>query len=145
MGTRRSFEEALFSPLTSTDFLQNLPKFCPEDTRREPKDLWMPLCKSSKNPPFPLSLTSRQPKHPKKISPKIFSNFWGTYIRCSGKHYPASTAPPSRHSPAPPPGGEPEKCAAQSNYPSRCTKMKIFTPGNTIKRLVRCVFFSPCK
>ena len=28
LGTRGSLEEALFSPLTSTDFLQNLPKLC---------------------------------------------------------------------------------------------------------------------
>ena len=91
LGAHRGFKEALFSTLISADFLQNLPKFCSEDTRREPKDLWMPLRKSSENPPFTLSLTSRQPKHP-KISPKIFSIFWGAYIRCTSKHRPQKPA-----------------------------------------------------
>ena len=71
LGAHRGFEEALFSTLISADFLQNLPKFCSEDTRREPKDLWIPLRKSSENPPFTLSLTSRQPKHPKKYLRKF--------------------------------------------------------------------------
>ena len=71
LGARRGFEEALFSTLISADFLQNLPKFCSEDTRREPKDLWIPLRKSSENPPSTLSLTSRQPKHPKKYLRKF--------------------------------------------------------------------------
>lgn len=162
LGAHRGFEEALFSTLISVDFLQNLPKFCPEDTRREPKDLWMSLCKSSKNPPFPLSLISRQPKHPKKISPKIFSNFWGAYIRCTSKHrserknlqesarrilrwisrgvlrgipryiFDESCGTPfsrifQRGSPLPPQppltpaSPKPKKCAAPSNYLSRCT------------------------
>ena len=161
LGAHRGFEEALFSTLISADFLQNLPKFCSEDTRREPKDLWIPLRKSSENPPFALSLTSRQP-NTQKTSPKIFSIFWGAYIRSTSKHTadPAMdfagvlrgipryifgescgassmnpnescSAPFSRifqrgsllppRPPASPASPKPKKCAAQSNYPSRCT------------------------
>lgn len=102
MGAHRGFKEALFSTLISADFLQNLSKFCSEDTQREPEDLWMPLCKSSKNLLPPSRPPRGSPKSP-TISLKNFQYFlappistpyiWhlyirGTNIRCTSKHRP---------------------------------------------------------
>ena len=90
LGAHRGFKEALFSTLISADFLQNLPKFCSEDTRREPEDLWIPLRKSSENPSFTLSLTSRQPKHPKNIS-ENFQYFLGRLYKVHKQAPPTKT------------------------------------------------------
>ena len=68
MGTRRGFEEALFSTLISTDFLQNLSKFCSEDVGINPVRIPKTHLHISYTP---LLCASQRPKN-STISPKNF-------------------------------------------------------------------------
>lgn len=166
LGAHRSLKEALFSTLISADFLQNLPKFCSKDTRREPKDLWIPLRKSSENPPFPPLAHLTAAQHPKNIS-ENFQYFLGCLYKRRKQAPPRAQKPTRKRTadpvvdfavgptadsavhlwwilrhilnescsapfsrifqrgsllpPRPPTSPKPKKCAAQSNYPSRCT------------------------
>lgn len=174
MGAHRGFEEALFSTLISCRFSSESSKIlfrrCSEESRRPLNGTPPEFRKSVFRSLTHLTAAST----PAKYLQKIFNNFWGAYIRCTSKHHPerktlqesarrilwwisrwvlrripryifGGSCGASLQQDSSQPSSDPQKCAVQSNYPPRCTKMKIFTPGNTIKRLVRRVFFTLCK
>ena len=68
MGACRGLEEALFPALISTDFLQNLPKFCSEDAGISPARIPKTHLHISYTP---LLCASQRPKN-STISPKNF-------------------------------------------------------------------------
>ena len=98
MDTGRGFEEALFPTLISTDFLQDLPKFCSGDAPKRVKTFERPFTRVPKIR-FPLPHPPHGSPKSSTISPKNFQYFLappisgtfisrGTNIRCASKHRP---------------------------------------------------------
>ena len=71
MDTRRGFEEALFPTLISTDFLQDLPKFCSGDAPKRVKTFERPFTRVPKIR-FPLPHPPHGSPKSSTISPKNF-------------------------------------------------------------------------
>lgn len=148
MGALRGFKEALFSTLFLQIFFRIFQNFVPKMPEESPKVLEQPFARVPKIRHL-LSLTSRQPQRPQNISKKFSiisgaptwriykvhrqalpgpqnrkrvhgefcSESCGGFPRCIfGGSYGASLQQDSSQ-----PSSDPQKSAAQSNYPSRCT------------------------
>lgn len=74
MGTYRGLEEALFPALISTDFLQNLSKFCSGDAPKRVKTFERPFTRVPKIR-FPLPHPPHGSSKSSTISPKNFQYF----------------------------------------------------------------------
>lgn len=74
MGTYRGLEEALFPALISTDFLQNLSKFCSGDAPKRVKTFERPFTRVPKIR-FPLPHPPHGSPKSSTISPKNFQYF----------------------------------------------------------------------
>ena len=85
LGTHRSLKEALFSTLFLQIFFRIFQNFAPKIPEESPKIFGYPSVRAPKIRHSP-SRSPRGSPNIQKISPKIFSNFWGAYMRSASKH-----------------------------------------------------------
>ena len=85
LGAHRGFKEALFSTLFLQIFFRIFQNFAPKIPEENPKIFGYPSVRAPKIRHSP-SRSPRGSPNIQKISPKIFSNFWGAYMRSASKH-----------------------------------------------------------